>query len=86
MCDAYTERVGLFPLSITGSYGAGVTIISEGQEMLDMQNIEHQIATHILPLPGQITVLFRQVYLNVSPPYHKVLFFSFFFFFFYIFV
>ena len=54
--DYYVEWDGLFLLPVTGSYGAGVTIISEGQEMLDMQNIEHHMSTHILPLPGQTTV------------------------------
>ena len=40
-------------LAVAGSYGAGVTIISEGQERLDMQAVEGKIGTHILLLPGQ---------------------------------
>ena len=66
--DYYVEWDGLFLLPVAGSYGAGVTIISEGQEMLDMQNIEHHMSTHILPLPGQTTVVFIQTQLGIPPP------------------
>lgn len=37
----------------SGSYGVAVTIISEGQELLDLQALEQKISTHIPPLPGQ---------------------------------
>lgn len=50
--ETYLHRIGR--AGRFGSYGAAVTIVSEGQELLDMRNIEGKISTQIPSLPDPI--------------------------------
>ena len=37
---------------ISGTFGAGVTIVLQGNEMVELKEIENQCNTTIKPLPG----------------------------------
>ena len=47
-----------YVFDVTGSYGAGISIVSEGQELQDMQRIEHIVGTHIQLLPSKYILFF----------------------------
>jgi len=37
---------------LTGTFGAAVSVVSEGQEEIDLRSVEQQCNTHIQLLPG----------------------------------
>ncbi|KAL8613023.1 hypothetical protein ACOMHN_008792 [Nucella lapillus] len=50
--ETYLHRIGR--AGRFGSYGAGVAIVSDGQELVNLHKIERNIGTHVLPLPDPI--------------------------------
>ncbi|XP_033744677.1 probable ATP-dependent RNA helicase DDX20 [Pecten maximus] len=50
--ETYLHRIGR--AGRFGTFGAAVTIISQGQEELDLQSVEEKCNTHISPLPDPI--------------------------------
>ncbi|KAK3576653.1 hypothetical protein CHS0354_004938 [Potamilus streckersoni] len=50
--ETYLHRIGR--AGRFGSYGAGITVVSEGQEMLDLQSVEKKCNTHINELPDPL--------------------------------
>lgn len=52
--ETYLHRIGR--AGRFGTFGAAITIVSEGQEEIDLQYVEGQCNTHITPLPDPIPV------------------------------
>ncbi|OWF41567.1 ATP-dependent RNA helicase dbp10-like [Mizuhopecten yessoensis] len=50
--ETYLHRIGR--AGRFGTFGAAITIISQGQEELDLQSVEGKCNTHITPLPDPI--------------------------------
>ncbi|KAL5013158.1 hypothetical protein ScPMuIL_007428 [Solemya velum] len=50
--ETYLHRVGR--AGRFGTFGAAVTIVSRGQEELDLQSLEKKCNTHIMPLPEHL--------------------------------
>ena len=61
----------MFPIS--GTFGAGVTIVLQGNEMVELKEIENQCNTTIKPLPGTnvVSECFLLVFKKNIPVYDK---------------